>query len=68
MGKKKSLQELTLKNNFMFGAVMLDPKNCKGVLERSLGIKIERVEVSKEKSTLLSRTTRYGKSVKRITI
>ena len=50
MGKKKSLQELTLKNNFMFGAVMLDPKNCKGVLERSLGIKIERVEVSKEKS------------------
>ncbi|MBQ8803819.1 MAG: Rpn family recombination-promoting nuclease/putative transposase [Tyzzerella sp.] len=50
MGKKKSLQELTFKSNFMFGAVMLDPKNCKGVLERSLGIEIERVEVSKEKS------------------
>ena len=50
MNKKKSLQELTFKDNFMFGAVMLDPENCKGILERSLGIPIERVEVSKEKS------------------
>lgn len=33
----------------MFGAVMLDPEICKGILERSLGIEIERVEVSKEK-------------------
>ena len=30
MNKKKSLQELTIKDNFMFGAVMLDPENCKG--------------------------------------
>ena len=49
MGNRKSLQELTIKDNFMFGAVMMDPENCKGVLERSLGIEIERVEVSKEK-------------------
>ncbi|MBQ8558757.1 MAG: Rpn family recombination-promoting nuclease/putative transposase [Tyzzerella sp.] len=50
MKQKKSLQELTFKDNFMFGAVMLDPENCKGILERSLGVEIERVEVSKEKS------------------
>lgn len=50
MNKKKSLQELTIKDNFMFGAVMLDPENCKGTLERCLGIEIERVDVSKEKS------------------
>ncbi|MBQ8558678.1 MAG: Rpn family recombination-promoting nuclease/putative transposase [Tyzzerella sp.] len=50
MKQKKSLQELTFKDNFMFGAVMLDPENCKGILERTLGIEIERVEVSKEKS------------------
>lgn len=50
MNKKKSLQELTIKDNFMFGAVMLDPENCKGILERSLGIEIDRVEVSREKS------------------
>ena len=50
MNKKKSLQELTFKDNFMFGAVMLDPEICRGILERSLGIPIERVEVSKEKS------------------
>ncbi len=48
MEQKKSLKDLTMKDNFMFGAVMLDPDNCKGVLERALGIEIERVEVSKE--------------------
>ena len=50
MSHKKSLQELTFKDNFMFGAVLLDPENCKGVIERSIGAEIERVEVSREKS------------------
>ena len=50
MNEKKSIQELTIKNNFMFGAVMLNPENCKATLERCLGIEIERVEVDKEKS------------------
>lgn len=50
MSHKKSLQELTFKDNFMFGAVLLDPENCKGILERCIGAEIERVEVSKEKS------------------
>jgi len=48
--KKKSIQELTIKDNFMFGAVMMDPENCKGIIERSLGIEVAYVEVSKEKS------------------
>lgn len=30
---KKTLQDLTIKDNFMFGAVMTDPENCKGLLE-----------------------------------
>jgi len=46
MNQNKRLQELTFKDNFMFGAVMLDPENCKGILERSLDVEIERVEVS----------------------
>lgn len=50
MNQKKSLQELTFKDNFMFGAVMLNPENCKGVIERCIGTEIECVEVSKEKS------------------
>ena len=50
MIEKKSIQELTIKNNFMFGAVMLDPENCKETLERCLSIEIARVEVDKEKS------------------
>ena len=47
---KKTLKELTIKNNFMFGAVMCDEDNCKGLLERVLQVPIERVEISKEKS------------------
>ena len=50
MGRIKRLKELTIKDNFMFGAVMMDEDNCKGLLERVLEIPIERVAVSKEKS------------------
>ena len=30
---KKQLKELTIKDNFMFGAVMTMPENCKDFLE-----------------------------------
>lgn len=50
MRRKHRLRELTIKDNFMFGAVMMDEENCKGLLERVLEIPIERVEVSREKS------------------
>ena len=44
------LKNLTIKNNFMFAAVMSDEENCKGFLERALSIKIAHVEISTEKS------------------
>ena len=50
MRRKHRLKELTIKDNFMFGAVMMDENNCKGLLERVLEIPIDRVEVSREKS------------------
>ena len=51
MGKRrKTLQELTFKDNFMFAAVMLDEENAKGVVERALGILVDHVEISYEKS------------------
>ena len=50
MAARKTLRELTIKNNFMFGAVMCDEENCKEFLEMVLQIPIEHVEVSKEKS------------------
>lgn len=50
MRKKQRLKELTIKDNFMFGAVMMDEDNCKGLLERVLELPIERVEISREKS------------------
>ena len=54
MGRTKRLKELTIKDNFMFGAVMMNEDNCKGLLERVREIPIERVEVSKEKKYCLS--------------
>ena len=49
---KKKLEELTIKDNFMFGAVMDDEENCKRLLELILGISIEKVTVCKEKSLI----------------
>ena len=49
MRRKHCLKELTIKDNFMFGAVMMDENNCRGLLERVLEIPIDRVEVSREK-------------------
>ena len=46
------LKDLTIKNNFMFAAVMSDEENCKGFLERVLPIKIEHVEISTEKNII----------------
>lgn len=48
------LKDLTIKNNFMFAAVMSDEENCKGFLERVLPIKIEHVEISTGKKYHLS--------------
>lgn len=52
MKKRKTLQDLTIKDNFLFGAVMRVEENCKGFLELVLGFTIARVVVSKEKSMI----------------
>lgn len=52
MKKRKTLQDLTIKDNFLFGAVMRIEENCRGFLEMVLGFPIECVVVSKEKSMI----------------
>ncbi len=42
MKRRKTLQELTIKDNFMFGAVMCNEQNCKRFLEIALGFPIEK--------------------------
>ncbi len=42
--RKKSLEELTIADDFMFGAVMSDPKRCKPLLEYILNVKIGKIE------------------------
>jgi predicted transposase/invertase (TIGR01784 family) len=49
---KKTLQELTIRSNFMFAAVMTKENNCKKFLEMVLGVPIKYVRVIYEKSTI----------------
>ncbi len=44
MLKYKPFKKLTLQDDFMFFAVMRNPKHCKTMLERILGIKIRKIE------------------------
>ena len=39
----KPIEELTITDDFMFGAVMRDPKCCKPLLEMALGVKIREI-------------------------
>ena len=50
--RRKTLQELTIIDGFMFGAVMSDPEYCRDLLERILEIPISSVEVIQEKSLI----------------
>ena len=52
MSNKKKLKDLTIRDNFMFAAVMMQGDNCKKFLEMLLGIEIERIEISYEKSII----------------
>ena len=40
----KPIEELTFTDDFMFGRIMQNPEICKGLLERLLEIKIEKIE------------------------
>lgn len=47
---RKTFQELTIKDNFMFAAVMSDTENCRRLLEIVLGFLIKKVTVHYEYS------------------
>ena len=50
MRKIRTIEELTMKDNFMFGAVMCDEEICREFLEMVLRFPIGQVTVCKEKS------------------
>ena len=58
MKKRKTLQDLTIKDNFMFGAVMSVEENCKGFLEMLLGFPIARVVVKIGRASCRERVLR----------
>ena len=52
MNKIRKYEELTLKDNFMFGIIMRNPKYCKTFLETILGVKIKRIEYPESQKTI----------------
>ena len=52
MSKNKKFKDLTIRDNFMFSAVMMQEDNCKRFLEMLLGIKIKEIDVSYERSII----------------
>jgi len=60
--QKKSIQDLTIADDFMFGAVMQDSELCKPLLEEILNIKIKRIEYPERQKVI---DTRYdSKSIR----
>ena len=53
----KSIEELTIVDDFMFGAVMRDPRLCKPLLELVLNVRIRKIEYPELQKTL---NERYG--------
>ena len=50
--KRKDIQDLTIADDFMFGAVMRDPQLCKPLLEEILNIKIKHLEYPERQKVL----------------
>ena len=53
----KPIEELTIVDDFMFGAVMRNPKYCKPLLEMILGVKIREIKYPELQKTI---DARYG--------
>ena len=56
----KPIEELTITDDFMFGAVMRDPKLLKPLLEMILGVKIRRIEYPELQKVLNERYSSKG--------
>ena len=52
MKNRRRFRDLTIRDNFMFAAVMMQEENCKKFLEMLLGIDIKQVNISYEKSLI----------------
>ena len=52
MSNKKKFKDLTIRDNFMFAAVMMQGDNCKRFLEMLLGISIKEIRISRERSLI----------------
>ena len=61
----KPIEELTIVDDFMFGAVMRDPKLCRPLLELILGVKIRKIEYPELQKSI---DARYGSKAIRLDV
>ena len=61
----KPIEELTIVDDFMFGAVMRDPELCKPLLELILGVKIRKIEYPELQKAI---DARYGSKAIRLDV
>ena len=54
MNNKRKFKDLTIRDNFIFAAVMMLGDNCKRFLEMLLGIEIKRIVISYEKTLIFN--------------
>ena len=50
MNQNRKLAQLMFKDNFMFGAVMVNEEICRDFLEMAVGFPIEKVEIKQRES------------------
>ena len=59
----KRLEELSITDDFMFGAVMRDPRRCKPLLELILGVKIHHIEYPELQKAISERYDSCGEVI-----
>lgn len=59
--KVKPIEELTFTDDFMFGRIMQNPEICKGLLERLLEIKIDKIEYPILQKTIVYQSIKVDK-------
>ena len=61
----KAIEDLTITDDFMFGAVMRNPNLCKPLLELVLGVKIRKIEYPELQKVI---DARYGSKAVRLDV
>ena len=61
LARRKTIDELTIVDDFMFGAVMKDPRRCKPLIEQILNIKVRSINYPELQKRIDKRFTKKNR-------